>query len=100
MHLGLLLANMVKAALFMELEDTTVRPVPDSASWEKVIFQHKALVIMYWLRGSCPQLRERCSEKGRKYTDFNIWKVFRHLVLANIMNNMSHSIMFDYTLNT
>lgn len=84
---------------YMELGDTMLRPVTDSASWESVVFQCKASVIMHWLRGSCPRLRERWSEEGGKYTDFNIGKTFRHLFLASIMNNMSHSIMFEYMLN-
>lgn len=84
----------------VELGDTTVRPVMGLASWESVVFQRKASVIMHWLRGSCPRLGERWSEEGGKYTDFNIGKTFRHLFLANIMNNMSHSIMFDYMLNS
>lgn len=82
---------------YMELRDTTVT---GSASWESVVFQRSASVIMCWLRGSCPRQREKWREEGGKYTDFNIGKTFRHLCLAKIMNNLSRSIMLDDILNS
>lgn len=72
-----------------ELEDTTVRPVTGPVSRESVVFHCKVSAVTFWLRGSC--------EEGGKCTDFNIWKTFTHLFVANIMNNVSCPIIFDCT---
>lgn len=64
-----------------------------------VVLQRRASVIMCWLRGSCPQQKERWGDEEGKCTDFNTGKVFRHLCLAKKMNNLSHSIMLGCMVN-
>lgn len=92
---GLLLACTMQTPPFvpenMGLEDTTARAVTDPVSRESVVFLRKASVIMYWLWDSC--------EEGGKCPDFTIWNASIHLFLANIMNNMSRSIIFDCVLH-
>lgn len=99
---GFLLANTPQTPFpreDMELGDTTVRPVASPASWESVVFPAQGFGNHVLAQGQLSSAEgERWREEGGKYTDFNIGKTFRHLCLANIMNNLSHS-MFGYMLN-